>query len=45
LPSAAAVSVSLDDVPAVARYVRKQKHHHALRAIEHDLEPDEQPLP
>jgi hypothetical protein len=36
--------VSLDDVPAVERYVREQKQHHALRAIEPSLEPDEQSL-
>jgi REP element-mobilizing transposase RayT len=40
-----AFSVSLNDVPAVERYVREQKLHHALRAIEPGLEPDEQSLP
>jgi putative transposase len=40
-----AYSVSFNDVPAVERYVREQKQHHALRAIEPGLEPDEQSLP
>jgi REP element-mobilizing transposase RayT len=40
-----AFSVSPNDVPAVERYVREQRNHHALRAIEPGLEPDEQPLP
>jgi hypothetical protein len=40
-----AFSVSPNDVPVVERYVREQRHHHALRAIEPSLEPDEQSLP
>jgi putative transposase len=33
-----AYSISLDDLPAVESYVRNQKHHHALQAIEPELE-------
>lgn len=33
-----AFSVSLDDLPAVESYVRNQKHHHAMQAIEPGLE-------
>ena len=34
----AAFSVSSDDVPAVERYVRHQKKHHAVGAVEASLE-------
>ena len=33
-----AFSISRDDLPAVETYVRNQKHHHALQAIEPGLE-------
>jgi REP element-mobilizing transposase RayT len=33
-----AFSISLDDLPAVDRYVRNKKQHHALHAIDPRLE-------
>ena len=34
------ICCSLDDLPAVERYIRNQKHHHTLGAIELGLEID-----
>jgi REP element-mobilizing transposase RayT len=34
-----AFSVSFDDLPAVESYIRNQKRHHELQAIEPELEP------
>jgi putative transposase len=39
----AAFSVSSEDVPLVAQYVREQRHHHALGAIVAELESPEPP--